>query len=223
MTTSGELVVFSQIAHVLETMLEKENGVGRLALPFARRSTRLFKEGDFDGGYESFSAMKSIYMMALKEPEYAQDVYDYLVEEGVLEREAEDMNGKDLEPYEHVQENFTRKGDKEKEDIEEIKNCQYEQELDREHKIENDRELDRNSECANIEEHRNHVGREVIITEMYEIKEISETMSTPKDMPSSTTNTSSKTTKRKSNINKNLVINNIVLDIKTERCMDQPG
>ena len=42
MATSGELEVFAQIAHVLEGILEGETSVGRLALPFARQSTRRF-------------------------------------------------------------------------------------------------------------------------------------------------------------------------------------
>jgi hypothetical protein len=44
MATSDKLEVFSQIAHVLELMLERETSIGRLALPFARQSTRRFRE-----------------------------------------------------------------------------------------------------------------------------------------------------------------------------------
>ena len=100
------------------------------------------------------------------------------------------MNGRDIEPSKHVEEYVTRKREKEKEkdDIKEIKESddQYEQEHDREHevifvkheyhsrqKIENDdMEFDRYSECGNNEEHHNHVGGQVIITEMYEVKEM---------------------------------------------------
>ena len=106
MATSGELEVFSQIAHVIEEMLEGETGAGRLALPFARRSTRRFREGNFDGGFESFLYAKSMLMFAQEDPVYAQDFFDYLAEEGALGLEVRDINGKGIELHEHIREVF---------------------------------------------------------------------------------------------------------------------
>ena len=122
MATSSELELFLQIAHILEEMLEGETGVGRLALPFARLSTRRFREGDCDGGFESFSYAKSMFVFSQNDPVYAQDFFDHLVEEGALEREI-----RDIEPCEDVEKYVTNKGDKEKEGIiEERKHGEFE-------------------------------------------------------------------------------------------------
>ncbi len=176
MAISCELMVFSQIAHVLEGMLEGETGVGRLGLPFACRSTRRFREGDFDGGYKSFSCAKRMFMFAQEDPVYAQDFFDHLVEEGALDGEIEDMNESDLiDSFEHVEQYIPSKGDRQKGKVEQRNHDQREQERDKKHHdvvtiVENiydnhkshendDREVEHNLECERKEEPCDYVGK----------------------------------------------------------------
>ena len=114
-------------------MVEEEIGVRRLALPFARRSTRRFREGDFDGGFESFSYAKSMIMYAQEDPAYAQDFFDHLVKEGALGEDIGNMNGREIEPCEHVEECVASNADKQEDNIEQRNHGQHEQERDREH------------------------------------------------------------------------------------------
>ena len=51
-------------------MLEREMDIEQLVLPLAFKSTRLFGEGNFEGGYESFSRARSMFKMAQEEPEF---------------------------------------------------------------------------------------------------------------------------------------------------------
>ena len=90
-TTSTNLEVFTNLAQVLQIMLKRESSVEPLALLFAGHSTRLFGKGDFEGGYESFSRVKSMFKMAREELEYATYFYNYMVEERALEEKRGDF------------------------------------------------------------------------------------------------------------------------------------
>ena len=174
MATSSELEVFSQIASVLEGVLEGETGIGRLALPFARRSTRRFREGDFDGGYESFSCAKNMFMFAQEDPVYAQDFFDHLVEECALDGEIEDMNESyRIDSFEHVEQYTPSKGDRQKGKVKQRNHDQREQDRDQKHEVtiveniydnhkrheNDDRALQHNLECESKEEPHDYVGK----------------------------------------------------------------
>ncbi len=73
------------------------------------------KQDGFDGGYESCSCAKSMFVFAQEDLVYARDLFDHLVEEGAvrLDGEAEDTNGSDhrIDPFEHIEQYIASKGD----------------------------------------------------------------------------------------------------------------
>jgi hypothetical protein len=98
-----------------------------------------------------------MYGMAEQELEYAQDFYDYLVEEGALEEKNEKTKriiGGEIEPCEHVEECVASEGDRQNETIEQRNHDQHEQEHNEKHKVTFIKEY-----CDNHEKHEYYYMR----------------------------------------------------------------
>jgi hypothetical protein len=92
------------ITYNLMATFEKTTGLERLAIPFARNGIKLLMEGEIEEGFESLADATNMLHMVKEEPEYVRDYYDYLVEEGRLDRrDKKDLTGEDNEQQLNVE------------------------------------------------------------------------------------------------------------------------